>query len=163
MPDPARPQQDTRLEPGREPAVTGVMNKADLNLESMDDEYDLPMGPDEVAYRKEPLFNKRVMVTWAALTLGAWIFLKLIVPVAVDSARTAIVQSAKEAQSRKGNPGSGRGIRIERNGNSIVITTDELKPPPAAAVPAPAAPVSEAAPVTAPEPATAKRTTTPRR
>jgi hypothetical protein len=77
------------------------------------------------------------MVTWAALTLGAWIFLKLVVPVAVDSARTAIVQSVKEAQSRK--------------------------TPPAVAVPAPAAPAPEAAPVTAPEPATAKKTTTSRR
>jgi len=158
MNDPSRPQKEIT----RDLAVTGVMKKADLNLESIHGEYDLPVSPGEAAYRKEPLFNKRVMVTWAAITLGAWIFLKLVVPVAVHSAKTAIVESVKEAESRKGGPGSGRAIRIERNGNSIVITTDELKPP-AVTVPAPPAPVTGVAPEPSLEPATVKKTTAPRR
>jgi hypothetical protein len=104
-----------------------------------------PIDSAQAAYKKEPLFNKKVMLVWAIGAAVVWFAVSFVLPIAFESAKSAIVQSIKEAE------GTGSNIIIQRDGQQITITTKPAKPakPPKPAVPAvPAAgtPVPAAAP-----------------
>jgi hypothetical protein len=103
-----------------------------------------PVEPAPPSYKKEPLFNKKVMLAWAIGAAVVWFAVSFVLPIAFESAKTAIVQSIKEAE------GTGSNIIIQRDGQQITITTKPAKPPkpvkpagpaaPAAGIPVPAAP-----------------------
>lgn len=89
-----------------------------------------PLDSTPLAYKKEPLFNKKVMLAWAVGAAVVWFAVSFVLPIAFESAKTAIVQSIKEAE------GTGSNVIIERDGQKITIRTQPAKPP---APPAPAA------------------------
>lgn len=120
-------------------------------------------SPAAEAYRKEPLFSKKVLFGWGIATLIVWFTLSFIVPPVVQSIREAIVTSVGE---RETNPAGETVIRtkrgvitIKRTPTGIVIDRQE----PGSAAPAPATPlpgpvVVEVKPAPAPAPgATGKK------
>jgi hypothetical protein len=136
-----------------DPNVTGMMP-----LDSLDQNAVEPVE-SPLPYKPEPLFNKKVMLGWALATAAVWFAVQAIVPIAIESARTAIVESVEEVSGQ--HPGST--VTIRRNGKVITITRDPvtgrstttITAPPVTeprTVPAPDAPV-----VPAPEPAPAPR------
>ncbi len=104
-----------------------------------------PVEPASLPYKKEPLFNKKVMLVWALGAAAVWVAITFILPIAFDSAKSAIVQSIKEAE------GSGSNVIIERNGQKITITTKSSNLPPG--TPAPGAAGATAAPPVPAQPA----------
>jgi hypothetical protein len=138
-----------------DPSTTGLIPLDSLEPQSLE-----PVEQQTPPYVPEPLFNKKIMLIWAMGAAAVWFTVKFVVPIAVDSARTAIVESVKEVETN--------GVRIkiqrDRTGNIYNITTVENPPPPAAAkAPVPAGtpattatPASGAAPL--PEPAKAPKT-----
>ena len=92
------------------------------------------------AYIKEPLFNKKTMLAWAIGAAVVWFAVSFVLPIAFESAKTAIVQSIKDAE------GSGSNVIIERDGQKITIRTQPAKPPtPATPAAKPVAPAPAAA------------------
>ena len=91
-----------------------------------------PLDSTPPAWKKEPLFNKKVMLAWAVGAAVVWFAVSFVLPIAFESAKTAIVQSIKEAE------GTGSNVIIERDGQKITIRTQPAKPP------APAAPAAKA-------------------
>lgn len=145
MPD-NNPQKPVDLEP----PVTGIVQ----GLDSFQPHAVEPPPPD---YVREPLFNKKVMVVWALAAFAVWFTVKMVIPVVLQSVKTAVVESVKEAEKK-----SGTGtITIKRNGRVIQITTDApatTPVPPATAAPAtPAGTAAPAATVVAPSPPPAKK------
>jgi hypothetical protein len=119
-----------------DPATTGF-----IPLDSLDPHTVKPIEPQAQPYVREPLFNKKVMLAWALGAAAVWLAVKMIVPIAVESARTAIVEGVQEVN--KQHPGST--VTITRNGKVITITRTEPPAPPTATA-APAAPATPAAP-----------------
>jgi hypothetical protein len=108
-------------------------------------------SPAAEAYKKEPLFSKKVLFGWGIATLVVWFTLSFIVPSVVQSIREAIVTSVGERERNADGETiikTKRGIiTIKRTPTGIVI--DRQEPGSAApAAPAPAAPLPE--PVVAP-------------
>jgi hypothetical protein len=95
--------------------------------------------PPAPAYKPEPVFNKKVMLAWALGAAALWLTVKFITPIAVDSAKTAIVETVKEVNERE-NPGTT--VTITRNGKVISITRTQGNP---------AAPAASAKPAAAPK------------
>jgi hypothetical protein len=124
MPDEI-PQKPVDLDP----PITEITQRID-SFQQHDVE---PIPPP---YVREPLFNKKVMAVWALGALAVWFAFRVVLPVAFESAKSAIVENINQAEASRG-----RGpIRIERTKNGITITTDEPAHPPAAGAP-PATPV----------------------
>ena len=112
------------------------------------------------AYRKEPLFSKKVMIGWGLATLIVWFTLSFVVPAVVESVKTAIVSNIGEPEKTPAGETvfkTRRGVvTIKRTPTGIIIDRQE----PGAAAPAPALPEPVAAPViVAPPPAPAPEAT----
>ena len=122
---------------------------AQPQLDSYDRGEMLPPEPSPAAeaYRKEPLFSKKVLFGWGIATLIVWFTLSFIVPPIVQSIKTAIVTSVGERERNAEGETiirTKRGIiTIKRTPTGIVIDRQE----PGAAAPAPAAPAPVVAPV----------------
>ena len=120
-------------------------------LDSYDQGEMLPPDPSPAAeaYRKEPLFSKKVLFGWGIATLVVWFTLSFIVPPVVQSIKAAIVSSVGEADRNTAGEtviNTKRGvITIKRTPTGITIDRQE----PGAAAPAPSAPAAPA-PVVAP-------------
>jgi hypothetical protein len=100
-----------------------------------------PVEPPPLPYKKEPLFNKKVMLAWAIGAAAVWFAVSFVLPIAFESAKSAIVQSIKDAE------GTGSNVIIQRDGDKITITTQPSATPAAAAKPPkPAKPVKPAKP-----------------
>ena len=129
MQDPRERDSETRL---HEPALPPFESFADASLE--------PVDPTPLEYKEEPLFNHKVMLAWAIGAAMVWFAVSFVLPIAFESAKTAIVQSIKEAEK------SGSNIVIERDGQKITIHTQPsrtsagAKPAAAAGAAVPAAP-----------------------
>jgi hypothetical protein len=93
-------------------------------------------------YKPEPVFNKKVMLAWALGAAALWFAVKVITPIAVESARNAIVESVKQQ-----NPGTT--VTITRKGGVISITRTQGDPATPAAAAKPGAAPREAAPAPA--------------
>ena len=109
-----------------------------------------PTEPAPAPYVKEPLFNKKVMLAWAVGAAVVWFAVSVVLPIAFESAKSAIVQSLKEAEK------SGSNVVIERDGQTIRITTRPAQPagtaaPAASATPQPTV-VQPAKPIAPPKP-----------
>ena len=109
-----------------DPSTTGL-----IPLHSLDPHSVEPVEPQTPPYVPEPLFNKRLMLAWAMGAAAVWFTVKFVVPVAIDSAKTAVVESVKEIEAN----GGAVKLKIERdrNGNIYKITRIET---PALPVPA---------------------------
>ena len=117
-------------------------------------------SPAAEAYRKEPLFSKKVLFGWGIATLVVWFTLSFIVPPIVQSIKAAIESSLAEPTTNTAGETvirTKRGIiTIKRTPTGIVIDRQE----PGTAAPAPAAPAPVVAPVEVkPEPAPAPEAT----
>ena len=107
-----------------------------------------PADPAPPAYKPEPLFNKKVMLVWAVGAAIVWFAVSFVLPIAFESAKSAIVQSVKEAE------GTGSNVVIDAAGHKITIHTQPAQPagtaaPPAKPVtpaPAPATPANPPSP-----------------
>lgn len=108
------------------------------------------MEPVPPAYVREPLFNKKVIVVWALAAFAVWFTVKMVFPVVLESVKTAVVESVKEAEQK----GGGK-VKVSRKNGVITITTDAPAPAGSAApaVAIPAAPTGAAAPAPVPAPA----------
>lgn len=129
-----------------DPAVTGI-----VSLDSLDRQDVEPLPPSPPPYEAEPLFNKKVMLLWALGAAGVWFAVKLIFPIAVDSAKTAIIESVNQGSQQ--HPDAT--ITITRNGK--VITIRRAPPPGSAAAASPAPAAAPAAPTVQPTPAPARK------
>src|SRR5688500_1274153 len=112
------------------------------------------------AYRKEPLFSKKVMIGWGLATVVVWFTLSFVVPAVVESVKTAIVSNIGEPEkTRTGETvfKTRRGVvTIRRTPTGITIDRQE----PGAAAPAPSVPEPVVAPVVVgPTPAPAPEAT----
>ena len=123
-----------------EPPVTGI-----IPLDSLDRQDIEPAAPPVTPYEPEPLFNKKLMLAWAIGAACVWFAVKFITPIAIESARTAIVESVKEQ-----NPGTT--VTIRKNGRTITITRET-----------PPAPTTVTAPAPPPAPPAPQATTSPRK
>lgn len=131
-------------------------------LDSLEPHQLTPDEEDLLAYQREPLFNKRVMIVWAGFALAIWFVMSFVVPAAMQSAKIAIREAVREAETNTGPNGTEKVI-ILPNGKRITIRTDG---PPEAGLPAPATaapaapkeaePATPPAPVIAPVPAPKK-------
>jgi hypothetical protein len=99
-----------------------------------------PSEPAPAPYVKEPLFNKKVMLVWAVGAALVWFAFSFVLPIAFESAKSAIVQSIKEAEK------SGSNVVIKRDGQTITITTQPSQPAGTAAPSATATPSATGAP-----------------
>ena len=124
----------------QDPPVTRLIPLDSLDRHEVD-----PVLPPE-PYVPEPLFNKKLMLMWALGAAAIWFVVKFITPIAVESAKTAVVESVKQVNEQ--NPGAT--VKIERNGNVISIT--RIPPPAATTAPAPAATATQPTPAAAPLP-----------
>lgn len=138
------------------------------DLESYDRGEVVPPEPSPAAeaYRKEPLFSKKVLLGWGMATLIVWFTLSFIVPSIVQSIKTAIVTSVGEREKNAEGETiirTKRGIiTIRRTPTGIVIDRQEPGTPAAApgapALPAPVLAPVEVKPAPAPAPeATGKK------
>ena len=118
-----------------DPPLTGLVPLE--SLERRDLEPVAVPGP----YVPEPLFNKKLMLVWALGAAAIWFLVKFITPIAIESAKTAVVESVKAANEQ--HPGTT--VKIERNGSVISITRVPA-PPAAAAAPAPPGSAAQPAP-----------------
>ena len=121
-----------------------------------------PAEEDLLAYKQEPLFNKKVMIAWAGFALAVWFVMSFVVPAAMQSAKSAIREAVREAETTTGPNGTTKVI-ILPNGKRITIRTDNPADAGTAAPaateatpPAPAQPAALPAPVAAPAPAAKK-------
>lgn len=110
MQDPREREVDRRL---HETALSSLDSLQDASLE--------PIDSAHAAYRKEPLFNKKVMLAWAIGAAVVWFAVSFVLPIAFESAKTAILQTIKEAEV------SGSNVIIQRDGQKITITTKPAK------------------------------------
>ena len=126
-------------------------------LDSLDS-YAVEPAEQQPPVKLEPLFNKKVMIAWAAFALGVWFVMSVVVPAAFQSAKVAIREAVRETETV--GPNGTIKVIVLPNGKRITIRTDA--PPEAGTpVPAPLPPpqptaAEPAAPVIAPAPA-AKR------
>ena len=97
---------------------TGIMPFDSLDETSLE-----PIEPAPPPYKKEPLFNKKVMLVWAIGAAAVWFAVSVVLPIAFQSAKTAIVQSIKEAETDNGGT-----VTITRNGRGISITRTPAPP-----------------------------------
>ena len=138
--------------PEERAAETRMRDTGVIPAESFERDYLEPVESAPPPYVKEPLFNKKVMLAWALGAFAVWFAVSMIVPIAVDSARTSIREAVQEVE--KGSDGT---ITIRRNGKVISITRGKdpqviVKPDPAAA---PAGTAAPPAPTLPPVPAEA--------
>ena len=105
-----------------------------------------PLESDPPAYNKEPLFNKKVMLAWAIGAAVVWFAVSFVLPIAFESAKSAIVQSVKEAE------GTGSNVVIDAGGHKITIHTQPAPPATPATPATPAATAGTAAPAAKPDP-----------
>jgi hypothetical protein len=120
-----------------------------------DDRFDMlmphaPVVPEEAREAAmEPLFNKKVMVVWAAFALALWFTVTVAVPAAFHSAKIAIREAVDDAGTASADGRekiiilpNGKRIVIRKDPvtHSVTITTKELDPAGVAA-PTPVAPV----------------------
>jgi hypothetical protein len=119
-----------------------------------------PMVPETEAERaaRQPLFNKGRMIFWAMITLVAWLSITKVLPIAFESAKSAIKESLAEASKPGVNPEirtiilpNGKKITITKNGHGVTISETS---PGEAAAPAPATVTLPPKPAAPPEPAT---------
>lgn len=108
MQNPHERAADTRM---RETSLTPA--------DSLDPDSLEPLVDTPPAYVKEPLFNKKVMLAWALGAAAVWFAVSVILPMAMETAKTSIRQAVEEAE--KGSDGT---ITIRRNGKVITITRD---------------------------------------
>lgn len=127
-------------DPGERDSETRLHEAAPAPFESFEDASLEPVDTAALAYRKEPLFNKKVMLAWAIGAAVVWFAVSFVLPIAFESAKTAIVESIKEAE------GSGSNVIIERDGQKITIRTQPAKPSAAGTLPTPAGAPAPAAP-----------------
>ena len=127
--------------PRERDAATQLHDNALSPFEPLENASLEPLDSTPPAYDKEPLFNKKVMLAWAVGAAVVWFVVSFVLPIAFESAKTAIVQSIKEAE------GTGSNVVIERDGHKITIHTGPAKHP----LPAtPASPAGAAVPAAAP-------------
>ena len=124
-----------------DPATTGLIPLDSLDAQSVE-----PIEPQARPYVQEPLFNKKLMLVWALGAAAVWFVVKFVVPIAFESAKTAVVESVKEVEANGGT----LKIRIDRdkNGRIYNITRIETPAPPTAT----ASPAAPATPAAAPAP-----------
>ena len=144
MQNPGERESDTRL---RDTMLPPIEPLQDASLE--------PIESAEAPYKKEPLFNKKVMLVWAIGAAVVWFAVSFVLPIAFESAKIAIVQSIKEAE------GTGSNVIIERDGQKITIRTKTVTPPAAGTPAATAAPPVPAQPVKPVQPAEGSKKTEP--
>ena len=125
-----------------DPSTTGL-----IPLDSLDPHNVEPVEPQAPPYVPEPLFNKKLMLVWAMGAAAVWFTVKFVVPIAVDSARTAVVETVKEVEAD-----GGVRIRIDRDKNGKIFHITPIEAP---AVPSPATPVPPSGVAPPPDPAKA--------
>lgn len=136
-----------------DPAMTGM-----IPLDSLDPDSIEPVEPASPPYVPEPLFNKKLMLAWALGAAAIWFSVKFVVPIAVQSARTAVVKTVREVETN-----GGVRVKIERDKTGKIYKITRIDGPVAPAPPtaAPAAGAAVAAPAApadvtpAPDPAKA--------
>ena len=121
MQNPEDRELEARL---RDPAFTSFDSLENASIE--------PIDPAPPVYKDEPLFNKTAMLAWAIGAAVVWFAVSFVLPIAFESAKTAIVESIKEAEK------TGSNVVIERDGQKITITTKRA-PPATITLPAPPA------------------------
>jgi hypothetical protein len=126
MPGPEKPPADARWVNTHEAGIAP--------LDSLDQNRIEPVIPPAPVYTPEPLFNKKVMLAWALGAAAVWFTVKMIVPIGIESAKTAVRQAVKDAEQ---NPGTT--VTITRNGRVITIKRSPETPPAPTPAPAPAA------------------------
>ena len=118
---------------------TGMHDPGLTSFDSLQEGSLEPIEPAPPPYKKEPLFNKKVMLAWAIGAAAVWFVFSFVLPIAFESAKSAIVQTIKEAETENGGT-----VTITRNGRGITITRTNA---PAATTPAAgAAPSATATP-----------------
>jgi hypothetical protein len=122
-----------------DPSATGM-----VPLDSLDPNSIEPLEPQPPAYAPEPLFNKKLMLAWALGAAAVWFAVKFVVPIAVDSARTAVVESVREVETN-----GGVRIKIERDKTGKIYNITRIEGP---ATPAATAAPAAGAAVPAPTP-----------
>ena len=70
-------------------------------------------APDQPAYRKEPLFSKKVLFGWAFATLAIWFAFSFIVP--------AVVTAVKNEVLTHMTPGTSRTVITTKDGRTVTI------------------------------------------
>ena len=126
--------------PGEREAETRLRDTVLPPFEPLQDASLEPVESAETPYKKEPLFNKKVMLMWAIGAAVVWFAVSFVLPIALQSAKIAIVESIKEAE------GTGSNVIIERNGQKITISTKGTSGATAAPAPVPAKPAPPAQP-----------------
>ena len=145
--------------PDERAAETRMRETGVIPAESFERDYLEPVESAPPPYVKEPLFNKKVMLAWALGAFAVWFAVSMIVPIAMESAKTSIREAVQEVD--KGSDGT---ITIRRNGKvisitrgkdpQVIVTPDPAALPAGSAVPpatvAPPAPTLPPVPVEAP-------------
>ena len=122
------------------------------------DPYAVEPAEQQAPIKLEPLFNRKVMIAWAAFALGAWFVMSVVVPAAFHSAKSAIREAIRETETV--GPNGTTKVIILPNGKRITIRTD-APPEAGTAAPAPAPPqgpavAQPAAPAITPAPSAKK-------
>src|SRR6476659_914056 len=89
--------------PGERDSETRLRDTVLPPFEPLQDAHLEPIESAETPYRKEPLFNKKVMLVWAIGAAVVWFAVSFVLPIAFESAKSAIVQSIKEAEGTGSN------------------------------------------------------------
>ena len=105
---------------------------------------EIETAPAAPPYRKEPLFNKKVMAVWAIGAFAVWFGVTVVLPVVVAEVKTVVRERLKEAETNSA--GTLRIIR-DKEGRIITIT----KEPVTITTPAPPAPVQAPQPAKPPD------------
>ena len=134
-------------------AETRLRDTGLIPLDSIDQAGLEPLPDAPPIYVKEPLFNKKVMAAWALGALAVWFAVSIIVPIVVESTRTAVREAVKEAAT---NSDGTITIHRSRDGKVYTITREPdrsvtIRSPAPVVVPAPAEPAPPAEPKKAAE------------
>jgi hypothetical protein len=138
-----------------EPTVTTGIARGMNQLEDLENRLPQPTEA-ELAYAKEPLFSKKVLVAWAAAALAVWMAFNIVVPVIKETIRAAVVEGIEE-------PGSNTATKrviVTPNGTRITISRDVVGAPqgPPVVVGTPEKPTApEAVPALPAEPVSGKK------
>ncbi|HEX6573403.1 MAG TPA: hypothetical protein VF042_00410 [Gemmatimonadaceae bacterium] len=124
------------------------------------DERAVPQSAAERAL-KEPLFNKKVMMLWAGVTLALYVAFGVVVPAVFDAVKSSLKEAVESAETAPDGTKiiklkNGKTITITKNGhNGVTISTGTgsgtpaPEPVAAPAIPAGAAPAAPAPPAPA--------------
>jgi hypothetical protein len=141
MTEPDSQQDKTRVQNAELP--TGVM-RGMQQLDSLNARVE-PLGeyPDDITpppYVKERLFSRKVLFGWAAATLIVWFAFSFIVPVILESVKTAVVESIREnaqpAGSNTRDPGRGAQPALPVPPTPDALPAPAASPAPSVATPA---------------------------